>query len=119
MIHDMKTSRKSLLNQRHLIDKKLRPWAPLRADQPPPSGWLKAVRGALGMSARQLAKRVGVQQSTIARLEDRESSGKATLESIAALAKAMGCKLIYAVVPDDQYQDLETVVDQRARALAR
>src|SRR5258708_26681260 len=115
----MKTNRKSLLSQRRLMEKKIRPWTALRADKAPGSGWIKAVRGALGMSARQLADRVGVEQSNITRLEARESVGKVTLESLAAVAKAMDCKLIYAVVPDDRYHDLEMIVDERARDLAR
>jgi predicted DNA-binding mobile mystery protein A len=115
----MKTNRKSLLSQRRLIEEKLRPWTPLRGDKPPRSGWIKAVRGALGMSSRQLAERVGVEQSSITRLEERERMGKVTLESLATAAKAMDCKLIYAVVPDDRYHQLEMIVDERARDLAR
>jgi predicted DNA-binding mobile mystery protein A len=115
----VKTNRKSLLNQRKIMDRKVRPWTPLRSDRVPGSGWIKAVRGALGMSTRQLAARIGVQQSNITRLEEREALGKATIESVATAANAMGCKLIYAIVPDDRYQTLEMIVDERARDLAR
>lgn len=115
----MKTNRKSLLSQRRLMEEKLRPWTALRGDKPPRSGWIKAIRGALGMSSRQLADRVGVEQSNITRLEERETVGKVTLESLATVAKAMDCKLIYAVVPDDRYHELEMIVDERARDLAR
>ena len=115
----MKTNRKGLINQRGLIEKKLGPWTLLRTDKVPPSGWIKAVRGALGMTSRQLAERVGVKQSNITRLEEREPSGKVTLELLARAAKAMNCKLVYAVVPDDRYADLETIVDDQARALAQ
>jgi predicted DNA-binding mobile mystery protein A len=101
------------------MEKKVRPWAPLRTDRVPPSGWIKAIRGALGMTSRQLAERVGVQQSSITRLEERESLGKVTLELLARAAQAMNCKLIYAVVPNDRYGDLEMIVDERARALAQ
>lgn len=115
----MKTNRKSLLSQRRLMEKKIRPWAALREDKTPGSGWIKAVRGALGMSARQLAERVGVEQSTITRLEERESVGKVTLESLATVAKAMDCKLIYAIVPNERYRDFEMIVNERAHDLAR
>ena len=115
----MKTNRRNLISQRTLIGKKLRPWIALRADNAPRSGWIKAVRGALGMNARQLANRVGVQQSNITRLEEREPQGNVTLERLAKAAKAMNCKLIYAVVPDDRYSDLEAIIDERARDLAQ
>src|SRR5258708_3113388 len=115
----MKTNRRSLLSQRRLMEKKIRPWTPLRADKTPGSGWIKAVRGALGMSARQLADRIGVEQSTITRLEERESVGKVTLESLATAANAMDCKLIYAIVPNERYRDFEMIVNERAQELAR
>lgn len=115
----MKTNRKNLINQRTLIGKKLRPWLALRTDRAPRSGWIKAVRGALGMSARQLADRVGVQQSNITRLEEREAAGNITLERLAKTANAMNCKLIYAIVPNDRYSDLEAIIDEQARDLAQ
>ena len=115
----MKTNRKSLISQRTLIEKKLRPWTALRADNVPRSGWIKAVRGALGMNTRQLAERVGVEQSNITRLEEREPSGKVTLERLAKAADAMNCRLIYAIVPNDRYSDLEAIIDERARDLAQ
>jgi predicted DNA-binding mobile mystery protein A len=115
----MKTNKKSLVNQRTLIEKKLRAWTALRTDNVPRSGWIKAVRGALGITTRQLADRVGVEQSNITRLEEREPSGKVTLERLAKTANAMNCRLIYAIVPNDQYSDLEAIIDERARDLAQ
>lgn len=116
---NMKTNRKSLLSQRAVIENKLRPWTTLRADKVPRSGWIKAVRGSLGMTSRQLAERLGIQQSGVTRLEEREANGKVTLEMINRAAKAMNCKLIYAVVPDDRFNDLETIIDDHAHAVAR
>lgn len=115
----VKTNRKNLTNQRILIARKVRPWIDLRSDRVPQSGWIKAVRGALGMTTRQLAERLGVQQSTITRLEEREVSGKVTLDVLSRAAEAMHCKLVYAFVPNNQYADLEEIVDKQARNVAR
>ncbi len=112
----MKTSRKNITIQRQLLDKKLRAWEYLREDKRPPSGWLKAVRTALGMNSRQLAERLGVSQPSVSLLEQREPTGKVTLELLNKAAKAMGCKVVYAIVPEAW--DLETLVDKRARELA-
>ena len=100
------------------MDKKIQPWLSLRSEKRPPSGWLKAVRGALGISARQLASIVGTDSSAIIRLEEREPEGKMTLELLDRAAKAMGCKVVYAIVPDDQFESLEGIVDHRARIAA-
>jgi predicted DNA-binding mobile mystery protein A len=115
----MKTNKKNLISQRRLIDTKLRSWRALRTDIAPRSGWIKAVRGALGMTSRQLAERVGVEQSAITRLEEREASGTVTLERLAKVADAMNCRLLYAIVPNDRYSDLEAIIDERASDLAQ
>jgi len=115
----VRTNKQSLLSQRTLIEKKLRPWTALRTDTVPRSGWIKAVRGALGMNTRQLAERVGVGQSNITRLEEREASGKVTLDRLAKTAQAMNCKLVYAIVPHDRFATLEAIIDERARDLAQ
>ncbi len=70
------------------------------------------------MNARQLADRVGVEQSNITRMEEREASGKITLERLAKAAKAMYCNLIYAVVPEDRYNDLQAIISEQATQLA-
>ncbi len=115
----MRTNKKEVGTQRRLMDKKVHPWLALRPDRPPPSGWLKAIRGALGMSARELASIVGIDPSAIIRMEEREPHGKVTLELIEKVTRAMGCKIIYAIVPDNQYNSLEDIVDQQSRKVAK
>ena len=114
----MKTNKKAIGTQRRLMDTKAEPWRKLRLEKPPPSGWLKAIRGALGISARQLATMLGVDASAIIRLEEREPQGKFTFELLDRAAKAMGCKVVYAIVPDAPHNSLEDIVDFRARKAA-
>ena len=47
--------------------------AQLRDTQPPKQGWIAAVRQALGMTAKQLAERVGLSQPRIAKMELNEN----------------------------------------------
>lgn len=115
----MKTNKKSLLSQRQIIEKKLKAWAPLRNEGIPQSGWIKAVRGALGLNTRQLADLIDVDHSSILRLEEREAKKKTTLEAIEKVARAMNCKLIYAIVPQESYADLESIINERAKELAK
>jgi predicted DNA-binding mobile mystery protein A len=114
----MKTNKRSMAIQRQIIDKKLRGWNAVSAEQTPPSGWIKSVRDALGVNTRQLAKLVGVEHSTISRLEKRESEGKASLEVIDKVARAMDCKLVYAIVPNPPFTSLENILDTKANDLA-
>jgi len=81
----------------------------------PPEGWLRTVRKALGMSGPQLAKRMGVTRARVKQAEQAELSGGATLRSMQAAAKAMGCRFVYAIVPEKRIQD---VIAAQARRMA-
>ena len=82
----------------------------------PAGGWIRTIRGALGMSTTQLARRLGIAQSGVVTLEQREVQGTVTLESLSRAARALDCQLVYAIVPRD---GLESVRERRARAVAR
>ena len=114
----MKTNKKNLLSQRQIIEKKIKPWLSLRAEAIPPAGWMKAIRGALGINTRQLADLIGVSHSAITQLEKREPQKKVTLEMIEKVAESMECRFIYAIVPKSPHKNLEEIIDQRAVLLA-
>lgn len=99
---------------RHL-DKRFRTLRPLAGISRPPKGWLRAVRDALGMTTAQLGHRMDVTQPRIVELEKAELSGNVTLHSLQRAAEAMGCRVVYAVVPD---RPLADVVRSRAHRLA-
>ena len=86
----------------------------------PPEGWLRTVRKALDMSGAQLAKKMGVTRARIAQAEQAELTGGTTLKSMQAAAEAMGCKFVYAIVPDKRIEDLITAqARKKARALVK
>ena len=115
----MRTHKNKSSTKRQIMDKKVRMWRKVQKMKAPPSGWLKAVRGALGMSTTQLAKRLGVQHSSVLRLEKREAQGKVSIESLRKAARAMNCTLLYSIVPNREFKSLEDIVNERAMALAR
>lgn len=81
----------------------------------PPSGWIQAIRTALGMTTRQLAARLGVSQSTLAALEKSEADDKITLQSLRKVADALDCDLQYTLVPR---APLKKRVEERAEFVA-
>ena len=81
----------------------------------PPKGWVRAIRDALGMSARQLAERLGVQQQRIARIEQDEKQGRVTVNTLRNVAEAMECEFVYGFVPK---QSLQQAVRNQARRVA-
>jgi predicted DNA-binding mobile mystery protein A len=81
----------------------------------PAGGWLRAIRDSLGMSTRQLAQRMNVSQSRVSELELAEARGNPTLKSLREAAEALGCTLVYAIVPN---KPLDAIVTDRAREKA-
>ena len=99
---------------RHL-DKRLSTLRPLIRSARPPKGWLRAVRNALGMTTAQLAKRMNVTQPRIVELEKSEITGHLSMHSLQRAAEALGCQVVYALVPD---RPLADVVRSRAELIA-
>lgn len=71
-----------------------------RKAQRPPRGWIRAIRQALGMTTGQLAQRMGVKQPRVVELEKSESTDAITVRSLQRAAEAMGCRLVYVLVPE-------------------
>lgn len=93
----------------------VKPFRPIVGAQAPRGGWVRAIREALGMSAQQLGTRVRVKRQTIENLERSEANGKITLDSLNRAAKALGCRVVYALVPE---KPLEQMQRERAREIA-
>lgn len=92
----VKKYQKSALEQ---LDATLAQFAKLRNLQPPRKGWIRAIRDALGMSGRQLGKRMEVSKMWVGDMERLEVTGATTLKTLRRAAEAMDCVLIYALVP--------------------
>ena len=97
------------------LDADLKPFQGLRSVPPPRLGWLAEVRRGLGMTAAQLGRRLGVTKQRIGALERAEAEGKLTLTSLKRAAHALGCDLVYAVVPRGS---LAEMVERQAQAVA-
>lgn len=98
------------------LDAALARWRSADLPSRPSSGWLKAIREALGMTATHLAGRLGVTTSTVTRLETSEADDTISLVTLRRAAEALGCELHYALVPK---QSLADTLDARAKTLAR
>lgn len=99
---------------RHL-DRRFATLAPIARSARPPKGWVRAIRNAMGMTTAQLARRIGVSQPRIVELEHSEVSGSITLRSLQRAAEALGCRFVYALVPENT---LEATIRERAEKLA-
>ena len=99
---------------RHL-DQQFEELRPLAKRARPPKGWVRAIRDALGMTTSQFARRMGVAQPRVIELEHYEVSGGITLKTLERAAEALGCRVVYMLVPE---KPLAETVRQRAQVLA-
>jgi predicted DNA-binding mobile mystery protein A len=81
----------------------------------PRSGWIRAIRGALGMSQAVLAERLGVSGAAVNQLERAELHGGITVGKLSEVARALDCTLVYALVPSST---LEQTVSTQAKSVA-
>lgn len=62
-------------------------------------GWIQSTRLALGMSLRQLARRIGISASALTNFEKREQTEAITLATLKKAANAMDMELVYYFKP--------------------
>lgn len=82
---------------------------------PPERGWINAIRRALGIPSAVLAERLDVSQPRIIALERAEADGSIRLQTLRRAAEALGCRVVYAVVP---VTSLDDIVDRQSRKVA-
>jgi predicted DNA-binding mobile mystery protein A len=103
--------------RRKQLDRSLLAFADARQEARPSQGWLRAVREALGLSLEEVAHKLGhVDKRRISEFEEGESSDRITLRSLKRVADAMGCELVYAIVPKSG--TLTELAEARARGQA-
>jgi predicted DNA-binding mobile mystery protein A len=108
-----------IMNKKKLIreqlDISLKRFTPLLNVAALPKGWIRAIREALGMSAKQLAVRLGVTQQAVARIEKQELMGTVTIKTMRRIAEGMDCIFVYGIVPRTS---LEETVTSQAKKVA-
>ena len=76
------------------------------------NGLLRAVRQTLNIPVAEIAEKMGVNRSVVFDLEAREPKNTISLKSMSRMAQAMGCKVVYGIVPNGG-KKLEDLVEER------
>jgi len=83
----------------------------------PASGWIYAIRQALGMSLRQLGNKMGITPQSVKEIEVREKNGTISLNVLKQFGKSLDLKLVYGYIP--KHDSLEMIIEKRAEEIAR
>ena len=98
------------------LNSKILGFASLKQVAMPPTGWIKAIRTAIGMSMQQLGNKLNVSKQGVMDIEKREKDGSITIKSLREIARAMDMQLVYGFVPNDG--SLDALIEKRATELA-
>lgn len=100
---------------REQLDISLYKYKPLCAANIPVKGWIRAIRDGLGMTAKQLASRLGIAQQAVSRIEKSEQTGSVTIKTMHRFAESLDCVFVYGLVPRSS---LEDTIRKQARIIA-
>ena len=113
MVNHMKSKDSLRLQQ---TEEAVRSFRPLIGAHSPRGGWVRAIREALGMTNVQLARQLKIKApQSVEDMQEYEARGTIKLQTLRKLAEALGCRLVYAIVPA---KPLDEVRRERARQVA-
>lgn len=98
------------------LERTLTPFLAAKDTPRPPKGWIRAMREVTGITIRDLAKKLHKAPSVVGHLEGSEAEYRITLASLRAAADALGCQLVYALVPKSG--SIQELAEERARSKA-
>ncbi|WP_152269646.1 mobile mystery protein A [Agriterribacter humi] len=98
------------------LNNKMLGFATLKQVAVPPTGWIKAIRTAIGMSMQQLGNKLSVSKQGILDMERREKDGSITIRSLKEIGRALDMQLVYGFIPNDG--SLNALIEKRATELA-
>jgi predicted DNA-binding mobile mystery protein A len=65
----------------------------------PSGGWISSVREALGISQREVGKKMRASGQAIQQFEQAEAEDRISIRALRRVAGSMGCELVYTLVP--------------------
>ena len=98
------------------LNNKMLSFAALKQVAMPPTGWIKAIRTALGMSMQQLGNKLAISKQGVLDIERREKEGAITIKSLKEIGRVLDMQLVYGFVPNDG--SLDALIEKRATELA-
>ena len=81
------------------LERRVRWYRKARSHARPPEGWLRAMRLAVGIPAEEIAGKMGFTAKMVFQMERAEQRRTISLERLERMARAVGCDLVYGLVP--------------------
>jgi predicted DNA-binding mobile mystery protein A len=98
------------------LERAIEPFLAAKNSPRPQKGWIHAIREATGIPLRQLSLRLHKSKPLVNYLEKSEADYRITLGNLRDAADALGCQLVYALVPKSG--SIQELAEDRARTKA-
>lgn len=110
----MRNKYKLLIEQ---LDKKLEPFQKAKLVLVPSKGWINTIRTTLNMTMAQLGTKLNITRQGVKHLEESESKGSISINSLKEVGEALDLKFVYGFVPKNG--TFENLINLKAEKLAR
>ena len=110
----MRNKKKLLIEQ---LDQKLANFKDAGMVLVPQKGWVNTIRTTLNMTRDQLGTKLNLTKGAIQKIEEREATGKITINKLKDVGNALNMKFIYGFIPKDG--TIESLINLKAEKLAR
>lgn len=99
------------------LDEKMRKLRVAGKQIAPPNGWIRAIRTALGIPRRSVAKKLGISEPTLLGIEEREVEGTISIKTLRETAEALDLVLVYGFIPKEK--SLRVYIRKKAHEAAK
>jgi predicted DNA-binding mobile mystery protein A len=114
LLQKMRNKRKLLIEQ---LDQKLQSFQKAELVLVPNKGWIHTIRTALNMTMAQLGARLKITRQGVKSIEESESKGSISINSLKEVGDALDLKFVYGFVPKNG--TIDNLVNIKAEKLAR
>jgi hypothetical protein len=98
--------------RRKKLDAEMKPFRKAAKAKNPTNDLLRMIWLSRRFPVAEIAEKMGVGHSVVEGVEARELTNTATVQSMARVAKAMGCKIMYGIVPENG-KTLDELAEER------
>jgi predicted DNA-binding mobile mystery protein A len=109
----MRNKKQLLIEQ---LDQKLENFKDSSMVKVPTQGWINTIRTTLNMTQEQLGVKLKMTKGAIQKIEEREASGKITINKLNDVGQALDMKFVYGFVPNDG--SIEKLISIKSEKLA-
>lgn len=110
----MRNKRKLLIEQ---LNQKLKPFQKTEMVLIPNKGWINTIRTTLNMTMAQLGTKLEITRQGVKSIEESESKGSISINSLKEVGEALDLKLVYGFVPKDG--TIDNLINTKAENLAQ